>query len=358
MLVYTALQLFNFDWYFIGSDQFKFIALRLFFFRMLFMLFIILFIKNTDDYNLYFFGISLCFFIISLFNILEVYKSIKSYNVNYKELQFIKHIKPLIFTFFTIFFISVYLSLDHVIVGMLSNNIELAYYAIATKYNKLVITILTAITTALIPKMVKIESNNNPSEFINSIDKTLYLIISLAIPLTLFTFYNSFQIIEILFGSAYIGAVIPMQITSLLILIVAMSSIFGFQILSIYQMDIQLLKITLLGMLSSIFLFYILVPRYNAIGASVSILLTELIVCIGFIYFSKGKYSNNRFLKSIITQFLFYSILLFIHYIIFLYLNIYFFKILVSFILFLSAFYLLQFKIYSNTVFATNKFLF
>jgi O-antigen/teichoic acid export membrane protein len=172
-----------------------------------------------------------------------------------------------------------------------------------------------------------------------------------------FTFFNSLHIIEILFGSAYFGAVIPMQITSLLILIVSLSSIFGFQILSIYQMDSQLLKVALIGMLSSIILFFILVPRYNAIGAAISILLTELIVCIGFIYFSKGKYSHIRFLKSILIQFLFYSLIISIHYIIVPYLNISFLKILVSSLLFVFAFYILQFKIYNNTLFATNQFL-
>jgi len=357
MLVYAALQLFNLDWYFIGSDQFKFIALRLLFFRLLSMLFIIFFIKNTEDYNLYFIGISICFFVMSIFNTWEVYKSLKPFNVNFNELQFIKHFKPLMFTFLTIFFISVYLTLDQVIVGMLSNNTELAYYAVATKYNKLIIAILTAITTALIPKMVKIESNHNTSDFILNVDKILYLIISIAIPLTFFTFFNSLQIIEFFFGSAYFGAVIPMQITSLLILIVSLSSIFGFQILSIYQMDSQLLKVALIGMLSSIILFFILVPRYNAIGAAISILLTELIVCIGFIYFSKGKYSHIRFLKSIFIQFLFYTFILSIHYIIVPYLNISFFKILASSFLFAFAFYILQFKIYNNTLFATNQFL-
>ena len=357
MLVYASLQLFNLDWYFIGSDQFKFIALRSLIFRILFILFIILFIKNTEDYNLYFIGMSICFFIMSIINSWEVYKNLKPFNINFNELQFIKHFKPLMFTFFNFFFISVYFTLDQVIVGMLSNNTELAYYAVATKYNKLIIAILTAITTALIPKMVKLESHHNTSDFIHSVDKTLYLIISIAIPLTLFTFYNAFQIVNILFGSAYFGAVVPMQITSLLILVVGLSSIFGFQILSIYQMDRQLLKVALIGMLSSIFLFFLLVPRYYAIGAAISILFTELIVCIGFIYFSKGKYSHIQFLKSILTQFLFYTFILFIHYIIIPYLNISFLKILTSSLLFLFSFYILQFKIYRNTVFAKNHFL-
>jgi hypothetical protein len=294
---------------------------------------------------------------MSIVNSWEVNKSLKPFNINYKELQFIKHFKPLMFTFFTVFFISVYFSLDQVIIGMLSNNTELAYYAVATKYNKLIIAILTAITTALIPKMVKIESNHNISDFIHTVDKTLYLIISIAIPFTLFTFYNAFQIVDILFGSAYIGAVVPMQITSLLILVVGLSSIFGFQILSIYQMDSQLLKVAFIGMLSSIFLFFILVPRYNAIGAAISILFTELIVCIGFIFFSKGKYTHIQFLKSIFTQFLFYILIIGIHLIVVPYLNISLLKILASFLLFIGAFYILQFKIYSNTVFATNHFL-
>ena len=357
MLVYSALQLFNFDWYFIGNASFKFVAYRSLLFRLMFILFIILFIRNSNDYNLYFIGMSFCFFILSIFNFNEVYNDIKPFNFKLKSLEFYKHFKPLLYTFLTVLFISVYFSLDQVIVGMLSNNSELAFYAVATKFNKLIIAILTAITTALIPKMVKIESGSDELDFINNVDKSLYLIISIAIPITLFTMFNSLQIIHVLFGTDYNGAIIPMQITSILILIVGLSSIFGFQILSIYQMDQEMLKVALIGMLSSLFLFFLLVPRYNAIGAAVSILLTEIIVCIGFIYFSQNKFSKKKFIFSFMKQLLFYFFVCIINIILMHFINLNIYKIIISFLLFTFTFYLLQFKFYHNTIFATNKYL-
>ena len=50
-----------------------------------------------------------------------------------------KHIKPLLYIFLTIFSISIYFSLDTILLGFLANNESVGYYSTALKLNKLII---------------------------------------------------------------------------------------------------------------------------------------------------------------------------------------------------------------------------
>jgi len=52
-VLYFIFQLFYFEWFFIGVKEFKYIALRSFFIRFLFIVFVFLFIQEKSDYIYY-----------------------------------------------------------------------------------------------------------------------------------------------------------------------------------------------------------------------------------------------------------------------------------------------------------------
>ena len=57
-------------------------------------------------------------------------------------------------------------------------------------------------------------------------------------------------------------------------------------------------------MLLSILLTFILVSKYKEIGEAITILITELSVCLAFIYFSKKHYNIKLLLPLILEQIL------------------------------------------------------
>jgi O-antigen/teichoic acid export membrane protein len=162
------------------------------------------------------------------------------------------------------------------------------------------------------------------------------------------------DIIYLLLGQNYVRAVLPLQITAPLVVIVSLSGIFGFQVLSALSKDSSILISAIVGMLVSIVLSIIFVPRFMENGEAITILFTELSVCLSFIYFS-AKYFNLKgyvtiFLKQLLESIPYLIILILIR----LSIDVYFYRLIATAILSFSWFCVLHFYIHSNSIYKTQ----
>jgi O-antigen/teichoic acid export membrane protein len=301
-LVFFFLNIFYLEWFFAGMNQFKFIAIRFFIVRLLLVFIVFVFIKSKQDYIVYMKMNVVLSIVVGFLNFISLKKLIIVNFKNLFDLEIKKHIKPLLYLFLTIFSISIYLFLDSVILGFLTDNESVGYYSSALKLNKLIIAVLSAISAAMFPKLVTLYQNGEYDKFNEMVKTCFTIILSLSLPAVILVFGCSSEIVEILFGEHFQRAVLPLQITSPIILIVSMSTIFGFQILSALSKDREILISAVSGMLLSILLSIFLVLKYKEIGEAITILVTELLVCIIFIYFSKKFFSIKKYNKIILEQ--------------------------------------------------------
>jgi len=303
-LAFFFCQLFLFEWLFAGMNQFKFIALRYFFIRLLFIIAVFAFIKNNTDYHKYMslqVGASI---LVGLINLKYLYQYIHFDKAIFKNLNIKQHIKPLFILFLTLFSISIYLSLDTVLLGFLADNESVGYYASVLKLNKIIIAVLAAISAAMFPKITSLYQQGEIEKFTQMIQKGFYFILSIGIPTTLIVLSCAPQIVLIVLGPGFDRSILPLQITAPLILIVSMSSIFGFQILNALSKDKEILISAIGGMVLSILLTFILVRQFKENGEAITILCTELVVCASFIYYSAKHYNMKPLLPLIGEQLL------------------------------------------------------
>jgi O-antigen/teichoic acid export membrane protein len=279
-------QVFVLEWFFTGINQFKYIAIRFFFIRLFFIAAIFIFIKEANDYVKYMqLQVGLTVF-LAIINFVYLFKFIDLKNIRLNELNIIKHLKPLFLLFLTIFSISVYLHFDTVLLGILADNESVGYYSAPLKLVKIIIAVLAAITAAMFPKMVQFFEQGDLVQFEKMLSQSFELVVSIGIPTSILVYILAPEIIYILFGSSFELAIIPLQITAPLILIVSLSTIFGFQILSVHSKDSAILKSAVAGMLFSLIASFLLIPKFKQEGAAYIILCTELLVLSFFIYFS------------------------------------------------------------------------
>lgn len=285
--VFYLLQLFELKWFFTGINRFKFIAIRYFIIRLIFIIAVFVFIKQSNDYIKYMQLQVALSILLAIYNGYYLLKFINFKNISYNELNILQHFKPLLILFFTIFSISIYLHFDTVILAMLSDNESVGYYSSSLKLVKIIIAVLAAITAAMFPKMVEVFHQGNKLEFKNMVQQSYELILSIGIPITLLVYLLAPEIVFILFGAHFERSILPLQITSPLILIVSLSSIFGFQILSVHHKDQSILFSAVMGMIVSLVFSFLLIPTYKEIGASMTILMTEILVLLLFILQSR-----------------------------------------------------------------------
>ena len=301
-LLFFFLQVFVLEWFFIGIKQFKFIAVRFFFIRLIFIACVFIFIKTSNDYLIYMRMQVLLNLLLAIVNIYYITKFINFKNLSLQSLNLKQHLKPLMILFLTIFFISIYLQLDTVILGFLTDSESVGYYSSALKLNKLLIAVFAAISAAMFPRMMNLLQEGKVVQFNNMIQDCFYIIISLSLPTALLVYLCAPEIVQILFGSNFERAILPLQITAPIIVVVSLSTIFGFQILSALSKDKNILISAMLGTLVSILFSILLIKQYKENGEAFTIFLTEITVCASFIYFSRKHFNISKFTVILIHQ--------------------------------------------------------
>ena len=303
-IAYFIFQVFYLEWFFNGMNQFKFIAIRQFIIRFFFIIFVFILIKSQLDYVNYMrmqFGLSV---LLAIINFNNLSKHIALNKASFSNLDLRKHIKPLLYIFLTIFSISIYFSLDTILLGFLANNESVGYYSTALKLNKLIIAVFGAVTVAIFPSLINLYHSQQIEKFRELIRQVFFVLVSLSIPAIVIFISCAKEIVHVLFSQNFDRSILPLQITAPLILIVSLSSIFGFQVLSALAKDRQILYSAIIGMSVSIVLSILLVPTLMEVGEAITILVTELSVSVSFIYFTKKYFKvgglTNMFLKQLL----------------------------------------------------------
>lgn len=295
---------FSADWIFSAMEDFKYITIRALIFRIISIFYLFIFVKTPEDIGHYtFFGI---FNTIgaTFTNLIRINKYI---DLRIKtKIEIKKHLKP-IFVFFAMTLVtSIYSVLDSSMLGFLSTNTELGYYSASTKLNHMVLSMLTAITTVLLPRLSMYIKENDMDSF-NEISKKCSCVITiLGIPIATGIFLLAKPFMLLLSGKAYIPAVPVMQLMTPIILIISIGSLVGVQILPALGKEKISLYSYIAGAVTNITLNAILIPKYGAIGAGIGTVFAELTVTlIEIIYVRKIIITKDliiSFFESIISS--------------------------------------------------------
>ena len=309
------------EWFFIGTEKFKFLSYRLVFSRLILIFIIFSFVKDVDDLELFFLTNLIFNLLIGFFSIKEL---IRDENFSFSlDFDFFDHIYPCINIFLIAFFIQVYTVLDVVILGFFASASQVGLYALASKIIKIPIALFSALTPVLMPKISKNFKSNDFSKINILITSSITFSVLFSIPIICLIIVFSDYIILIFSNEKFLDAAIYLQILSPLILIISLGNIIVMQFMMSISKEKELVSIFLITALSSIILTFILVPKFKALGTVLTLLIVECIVLILAILKSKKYFHKlqldfklflSAFIISMILSFLFNYIKSLIYY--------------------------------------------
>ena len=215
-----------------------------------------------------------------------------------------KHFKPLLILFATNIAIELYTMLDTTMLGIMCEKSVVGYYSYAMKTSKIIVTVLSAATTVLLPRLSHLYNERNKSEFNNLANKGIIFLLLSSFPLAIILCINADYTVLFLYGNEYIPAIHTLRILSMLIIPISFSTYFGIQILCSVGLEKKMLEAVSLGAILNIVLNSILIHRFQQDGAAVASLISEIAVAlIDLLFVSKVlKFQLDK--KSIITIFM------------------------------------------------------
>lgn len=273
------------DWFYYGIEEFRYITLRSLLIKTISILLLFIFIRNKEDLLLYVFLNTMCLVLNELWN---YYKLLKMGIRPKITLGFGHHIKPLLLLFASTVAISVYTMLDTLMLGFLSSYEQVAYYNSAAHISKAMLPIVTSLAAVVIPRLSQFKETKQWDEINQLNNKSLSVVAFLSIPITIGIILIAPSFVPLFFGEQFIGAILPLQIMALVVIIIGLSNLTGQQILVALGYDKCFLYSVLVGTFSNICFNLVLIPIYGAIGATIASVISEtLVLLMMFVFIRK-----------------------------------------------------------------------
>lgn len=270
-------------WFFQGMERMKYITYLNILSKVIFTIAIFVFVKEQSDFYLVPLLTSLGFLIAGFWS-LNLVK--KEFGVSF-SFQKIETIKTYLLDGWDIFvsraFSSLYKNSNIIILGLLSNNLFVGYYAIAEKIIRLLQTMQDVVGNTLFPYVTK-RFKNDASLFFNLNKKYFKYIFIGYVILFLVTLVLSKYIILLINGNYNDSMILNLQIMSIVILIGGLNYYFGILGLVSLNYKKEFSKYIInTGAFNMLFCFFA-VYFWKDFGGSVAFVLSELTLLMQILF--------------------------------------------------------------------------
>lgn len=272
------------EWLFSGMENFRYITTRSIFIKVLYVIAVFVFIRRPDQYKLYFY---FSIIVVVLNGIINFIYSRKYVRINFRELFNFKYFKSNIKLGIYNVMTSMYLTFNVMYLGLVCGNTQVGYYSAAFKMYSVILGLFTAFTSIMLPRMSSILAEGDHIHFRAMINKSFKGVSTISIPLILCSIIMSPQIIQIICGSGYESAVLPMRIIMPAILFVGIAQILAVQALMPMRKDNVLLSASIAGAIISVLINILFVSSYGSVGSAMVLICAEGIVTMIYICYTE-----------------------------------------------------------------------
>lgn len=308
--IFTLLaSLIDISWFFHGIEAFKKTATRNIVVKIFSVICIFAFVKEKSDIWKYALIISLSTFTGQCLLWKDIPKLVLKIRPDVKKLKV--HLRRTLLLWAPALAIQVYSSLDKVMLGYLTNNVEAGLYENSQKLVKIAATITTALSTVTLPRISNYYKNNNLSGFKMIVDQSFRMTSFVSVPLAFGILAIRESIVPWFFGPGYERISELLIISAWLIITLSWSSIFGAQILVGCNHEKQYTIAVTIGAGINVLLNSILIRTYGSAGAIVASVAAEYSGMLLMLFFVR-KMIDVGSLFSCIPKYLLASLIMYI----------------------------------------------
>ena len=270
---------FDISYLFQGNEKFGIIALSNALIKAVGVAMIFVLVKTRDDLWKYVLINSLIVLFSSLCLWLRIGKHISK--VKIKELKPFSHLPAVILLFLPTIVISIYTVLDKTLIGVILNNdSENGFYEQSERIVKMVITIITSISTVMMSRNATEYSKGNIENVKNNIYNTVKFVWFLGTPLMLGIIAVARNLNYWFFGPGYEPVINLMIVFSPIILALSFNNIFGVQYLIAIGKDKKFTISVVIGAVMNFILNIILIKTIGTVGAVIASVVSETSILV------------------------------------------------------------------------------
>lgn len=264
------------EWLFKSLEQYSYITARSLVFKVIGVIAMFLLVREESDYIFY--------------AAISVFASAGSAMLNLTQLpkyidlkpaggyDFRRHLKPVVILFAYTCATTIYINLDSVMLGFMTSDADVGYYAVAVKLKNILVSIVTALGAVLLPRVSYYYKQGQFDIFWKTIAKSMHVVILLAAPLTLYCMIAAAPAIRFLAGDGYTQSVMPMIWIMPTLLFIGMTYVMGVEILIPMGKETLVLVASVVAAVVDVIINALLIPFLHSTGAAIGTLVAEAVV--------------------------------------------------------------------------------
>lgn len=175
--------------------------------------------------------------------------------------------------------INLYSSSNIFILGLLTSPVAVGYFAAADKLVRAVAGLLSPLSQALFPHVAGMAARNF-KEAIAINRRLLWFQGSLTLGISVLLIFVAGPVVLILFGAELESSIALIQVMAFLPFIIGISNVLGIQTMLNFGMNKAFSRILVLSGIVNLILLFSLVPQLEAMGAAISVVISELFVTL------------------------------------------------------------------------------
>ncbi|MDE5789714.1 MAG: flippase [Muribaculaceae bacterium] len=279
---------FSIEWLFSGLENFRYITIRSFVIRLIYVVSVFLFVKTSSDYFLYFVLTIASVVVNAIVNFSYSKKFVK---VLWKELKGHHYFRENLQLGFYMIMTSMYITFNVMYLGFVCDDVEVGYYSAAVKLYFIAVNLFSAFTSVMIPRLSSMIAENDWEKGKNYINKSYPIVFFYSFPIVILGIIFTPEIITIISGSSFERAITPMRILMVALFFVCLAQVVVFQGLIPLRKDKCLTIASFIGGVLALVLNIVLTPHFGSIGSAIVLLGSETTLTFYYLWIvNRNKY--------------------------------------------------------------------
>lgn len=278
---------FGADWLNSAMEDYKYITIRTVAFQIISLVLMFTFVREASDYYKY--------ALISVLssagaNVANVYYRKKYCNVKFTlNIDWKRHLSPILFLFVMQLSVTIFNNADTTMLGIMQSDYQVGLYSTALKASRIISQVVQSLSLVIIPRLTILFTNEDFDGANKLLRKVLGFNLTLGLPCVIGTILLAKEIIYLIGGNEYLGAV---PVIRILILCFAFSliggSFLGNAILIPMKQEKYYMIVCCITAVANVILNTLLIPKYAAVGASVATAMNGFLIMV-LLFFKVDK---------------------------------------------------------------------
>ena len=294
------LSIFNIDWFYQGIEEYGYILRRSAVVKVLCLGFIFLFVKSKEDYLWYALASVLGVAVNYIFNVIHLKGRIR---IRLNNLSIKKHLTPLLILLGSTIAIEIYTLSDVTMLTFMTSSTHVGYYTNSMNGVKTIKELIVAICMVMLPRLSYVYANNEMDAFRSLVKKGIRVLLFFCLPAFVGCVVIADTIILILFGEAFLPAVITIRILAVSIITISMSNFLGHNTMIVIGKEKVVLLVSVISAALNICLNSVLILKLNENGAALASIICELIVCALYLLYTHRNICKLKISRDAISVF-------------------------------------------------------